>query len=138
MVNAIPDSCTFECNFRFALQDQKKQIDQTVQKIAETNRIEGCTCSVEQFSYRPPMELVQANVDLLNKINQIFNQYGLSPFHGIFHLGGSDAAYTTLAGIPTADNLGIQGDGIHSINEFAFLSSLEDTALRLATINYEF
>ena len=51
-------------------------------------------------------------------------------------LGGSDAAYTTQAGIPTIDDLGVEGGELHSVREFANLDSLAASAKRLAAIAY--
>lgn len=137
VVNSIPETCTFQCNFRFASEQQKEEIDRAVQQIAAHTYIEGCTCTATQFSYRPAMKRVQANLELLDRINEIYAQYGFEPLEGSFPAGGSDAAYTTLAGIPTVDNLGAQGGGAHSIKEFGWLRTMKETAERLAAIIYE-
>ncbi len=137
VVNAIPEQCTFQCNFRFATQQQKEEIDREVARIAAHTHIDGCRCTATQISYRPAMERVERNLALLARINEIYTAYGIEPLEGLFQAGGSDAAYTTLAGIPTVDNLGVQGGLIHSTREFAWLSSMEETGRRLATIIYE-
>ena len=48
--------------------------------------------------------------------------------------GGSDAAYTSDAGIPTVDSLGIEGDGYHTEHERAKISSIADNAKIIAAI----
>ena len=48
--------------------------------------------------------------------------------------GGSDAAYTTLAGIPTVDSIGVEGEGKHTPNEKARLYSLAESAKRMAAV----
>ena len=50
--------------------------------------------------------------------------------------GGSDAAYTTQCGIPTLDSLGVEGGDIHAKEEFSYISSLKESAKRIAAICY--
>lgn len=78
------------------------------------------------------MEYVDRNVKLLSDMNAIYEENGLVPFDECSRLGGFDAAYTTMAGIPTIDNIGVEGGDIHSVNEFAYLSSLPKMARRVA------
>ena len=42
--------------------------------------------------------------------------------------GGSDAADSTVFGLPTVDSLGVKGEHIHSPNEFAYLDALKKCA----------
>ena len=49
-------------------------------------------------------------------------------------LGGSDAAYVTLAGVPTVDSLGVLGGSLHSDNEYMETDTFAVTAKRLAAI----
>ena len=50
--------------------------------------------------------------------------------------GGSDAAYTTIAEIPTVDSIGPIGARGHSIEESMLLEDFGDCAKRLASIIY--
>jgi glutamate carboxypeptidase len=38
--------------------------------------------------------------------------------------GGSDGNFTAALGIPTLDGLGIDGDGAHTLQEYALISSI--------------
>jgi glutamate carboxypeptidase len=38
--------------------------------------------------------------------------------------GGSDGNFTAALGIPTLDGLGIDGDGAHTLHEYALISSI--------------
>ena len=78
------------------------------------------------------MEKVEKNVDLLRRMNEIFAETGLPTLQASSGAGGSDAAYTTLAGIPCVDSVGTEGGGIHSIHEYGTLESMRTTAQRLA------
>ena len=67
-------------------------------------------------------------------MNKIFESAGMSTFEAGARLGGSDAAYTTMAGIPTVDNIGVEGGKIHSSSEFGILESLREKSKRVALV----
>ena len=132
VANSVAASCSFLADIRFASREEYEQAIRTVNAVAETVHIPGCSCQVEQVSYRPPMELQQRNSDLLEKLNGFYAQAGMPVLTPKTGQGGSDAAYTTEAGIPTLDSLGTLGDGIHSVREFIWSDSLAESAKRLA------
>lgn len=136
-VNSVPDRCSFEVDIRFATEEEYKEAEAICHKVAEESTIPGCTCTLEQISLRPGMPLEDRNVALFERMNEIYAQYGLPQLTATSRPSGSDAAYTTHAGIPTVDNVGVAGDEIHSIREFAYLSSLAASAKRLATVAME-
>lgn len=107
-----------------------------MQEVAEETRIEGCACQLEKVSDRPAMPLTDTNATLLEKMNGTYKRSGLPVLTSRFCLSGSDAAYTTQAGIPTIDNLGVDGGKIHSVDEWAYLDSLAACAKRLAAVVY--
>jgi glutamate carboxypeptidase len=49
-----------------------------------------------------------------------------------FSNGGSDAAYTTLAGIPTADDVGPTGGKYHTKEEWCYIPSITESAKIIA------
>ena len=136
VANTVAAKCSFLADIRFADQAQYEQAVGTVNQVAQTVHIPGCSCQVEQISYRPSMPLRQENVDLLAKMNAIYEANGLPVLSPKSGTGGSDAAYTTEAGIPTVDSIGVEGDQIHSVLESARASSLAEAAKRLAAVAY--
>lgn len=134
VANTVAARCSFLADIRFATKEQYEQAVRTVNEVAETVHIPGCTCEVEQVSYRPAMALRQENVELLEKMNAIYRENGLPELQAKSGSGGSDAAYTTEAGIPTIDSIGVEGDSIHSVKEFARSASLAESAKRLAAV----
>ena len=132
--NSVADSCVFQADIRFADDQQYQEVVDRCQKIAGETNVEGCTCSLEMVSQRPAMPRTAQNEALFAKMNAIYERSGLpvlAPRHGP---GGSDAAYTTQAGIPTIDSLGVDGGKIHSPQEFAYIESLVDCAKRLVAM----
>ena len=83
------------------------------------------------------MEFAEFNLELLKKINEINEKHGFGVLAPRKSLGGSDASYTTAAGIPTADGMGMIGYNLHSVEEKAVMRSLADGAEQLATIILE-
>ena len=134
VANTVAESCTFLTDIRFATQQQYARAEAFVQEVAETVFVPGCTCRLEKDTEGACMELVQSNIDLLEAINRISRENGLPQLTGRMSNGGSDAAYTTIAGIPTVDSIGVIGEGIHSIREKAELRSLAESAKRLAAV----
>ena len=134
VANTVAGECEFRLDVRFANEEQEEWIKNYVQKIAETVYVKGCTCSVEQVSFRVAMELCDRNVELLNKINLIFKENGLSTLSIGKRRGGSDAADVTAYGIPCIDSLGVKGERAHSVEEQSDLKSLKESAKRIASI----
>lgn len=136
VVNTIPGKCTFSVNFRYATNQQLEQIESFVENLASTEHVPGCKCTYEKISARPTLEVKEENIKILKRVNEIFAEYSIPTLEGRMLRGGSDAAYVTQCGIPCIDSLGTEGDGIHSINEFAKLNSLLDAAKRIVVIAY--
>ena len=132
VANSVAEECSFLADIRFATMAQMQEAEQEILRIANISYVEGCTCSVEKVSDRPPMEKSEKNQELLDKINLAMAECGLEPIKSESRNGGSDAAYITAMGVPCVDNLGILGSAIHSKNECAVISSLAEAAKVMA------
>lgn len=134
--NTVAEKCEFYADIRFATQNEKETVRKKIQEIADKSTVGGCSCKVEEVSYRPAMELTERNIKLLERMNEIYKENGLPVLTGRVCLSGSDAAYVTQHGIPCVDNLGTEGGNIHSINEYIRLNSLVESAKRIASLIY--
>ena len=132
--NTVAGRCEFYANVRFANAEQLAWVKEYAKKVAETVHVKGCTCEVEIYGSRLAMEYVERNQKLLDTMNGIFEQCGLSTLVGKKCNGGSDAAEITSSGVPCIDNLGVRGGFIHSVNEFAEIPSLTESAKRMAAV----
>ena len=83
---------------------------------------------------RPALPYSEKNYALFDKVNKINKTLGLSVLEETFEVSGSDGAYASAYGIPTIDNLGVDGDFIHSTREYARTDSLLSSARQLAVI----
>ncbi len=132
--NTVAGKCEIRVDVRFATQAQYEEVTAALQKIADTVYVPGCTCTMEQTNLRPAMELTDRNVALLNKANVLFAANGLSQLEVGMRTGGSDAADVSSCGIPCLDSIGVAGERAHSREEYGVISSLAESAKRIASI----
>lgn len=135
-INTVPEQCVLKVDFRFSNSDELLEVKKIAQSVAETSYVEGTTCELVLESMRDAMELVDKNINLLEKVNEIFELTKLPKLSARSTGGGSDAAYTTQCGVPTLDSLGVQCGNIHSKDEYALIPSLKESAKRIAAICY--
>ncbi|MCQ2428327.1 MAG: M20/M25/M40 family metallo-hydrolase [Clostridia bacterium] len=133
-INSVPAECEFTLDIRFNNTEEMEKADKIVREVAAHSYIEGTSCDVELVSRRYAMELCDRNLSLLCRMNEIFRESGLPELEINKSKGGSDAADVTLAGIPCVDSLGTDGTGIHSSRECSNLSSLPESAKRIAAV----
>ena len=132
--NTVAGHCEFGVNIRFANGEQRAQIAEIAHRLADAPTVRGCRIEVEEYGSRPAMERVERNLALLETVNGIFEENGLSHLAPAKRTGGSDAAQITEAGIPCLDSLGPCGGRIHSPEEYVIMPTLKDSAKRLASI----
>lgn len=133
----VPDKCSFHVEARIQTKNDYEEALTYFRELANKQYVCGTQTSLEVVSDRIPMEVTNFNVALLNKINEISIRYGFGKIEARQSLGGSDAAYTTDAGIPTADGMGVVGYHLHSQDEKAEIKSLTESAKLLAAIILE-
>lgn len=80
---------------------------------------------------RPVWEPSQATLDLAARAEALHKAVGIGFSHKS-QGGGSDGNFTGAMGIPTLDGLGVEGDGIHTLNEHIDIPSLTARARVMA------
>ena len=134
VANTVADRCEFLADIRFCTAADEAQAREIVARVASNTHVQGCTCAWEEVSYRPMMQDCERNRALLAKMNDIYEKVGLPILEANAAPGGSDAAYITAYGIPCVDELGTEGNAIHSPDECAYLTSLAESAKRIAAV----
>lgn len=134
VVNAVPETCSFDVNFRFFTMAQYAQVEKLVKTVADTVYVPGCTCGVTQTSFRVPMEENERNYKLLDAMNGIFEKNGMPRLKPRKVNGGADSADVTMAGIPCVDSIGVVGGRIHSKEEYGVKVSLKDAAKKITAV----
>lgn len=132
--NTVPAECSFVVDIRFATPSEEEEVRNTVKQIADKTSVVGCTCDIEEISYRPAMHYSEKNNALLERMNEIYKENGLPTLEGRFCVSGSDAAYVTASGIPCIDCIGTEGSNIHSCDEYIIKKSLAESAKRIAAV----
>ena len=80
----------------------------------------------------PVFERTEGNDRLLDLVNQEARAFGIPAF-GAAHPGGcSDASFMAQAGIPILDSVGVQGDGAHTLQEYAIVETMFERTMLLA------
>ncbi len=131
-LNVVPDSCKVFIDVRI---NDQAEFDFAVNEINKTARAvvtEGTICEVVPISDRKPMVRTDANVLLFGHINRVSQKYGFGAMREFFSNGGSDAAYTTLAGIPTVDDMGPVGGKYHTKEEWCLIPSIAESVKIIA------
>lgn len=134
--NTVPGKCTFTADIRFNNVEDMLAAEKTVMDVAAHATVPGTTCEVTLKSRRVAMELTERNLELLQRLNVVMEENGLPVLGSNKGAGGSDAAEVTAYGIPCLDSLGVYGGGIHSLDEYAEISSLTVSAKILAAAAY--
>lgn len=134
--NTVAAECVFFADFRHNTNEDIATIESLVKRVAETTVIEGAACVAERVSYRVAQPKVERNLKLFDRMNEIFAENGLPTLEPAHSNGGSDAADVTVYGIPCLEGLGTYGGGCHAITEYVYLSSLAESAKRIASLVY--
>ena len=132
--NTVPGECTFIADFRCGTDQERETAIAAANRVCGTEYVSGCSATWEQMSYRVAMPLHERNQALLEKVNGILENAGMTTLTWAFSQGGSDANDATAHGIPAMDNMGICGGNVHSNAEYADMASLAPRAKQLITI----
>ena len=135
-VNTVPENCHISIDARFNDEKSLEMVDKYVNDIANKEFVDGVTTTLETLSTRIAMDPKDYNYALLDKMNAVFDECGLTRLTARKATGGSDAAYTSNAGIPSIDSIGVTGGYIHSKDEYSNIDSLANNAYRMAAFIY--
>ncbi len=133
--NTVPELCTFFADLRFADAQQLEEARKEIRRVADRAFfVEGTTCELTELNTRSAMPETERNTALLKRINEIYSECALPVLEPRFCVSGSDAAYVTEHQVPCIDCIGTEGGNIHSVREFVRLSSVGESAKRIASV----
>jgi glutamate carboxypeptidase len=120
--NIVPDYAEAEIDLRIVYAGQETKVQEQLNRITATSRVNGVMAKLSGGITRPPMPLLPQNETLYQDFANVARSLGmtLDTFHSG---GGSDANFTSALGIPTIDGVGPQGGGHHSEAEYLELPS---------------
>ena len=131
-LNVVPDKCRVYIDVRIRSTEEYDAAMSVLEEVASHVHVEGTETRVVKISDRKPMVRTEKNVKLFEHIKAVARKYGFGDMAEFYSNGGSDAAYTTLAGIPTVDDIGPIGDNYHTKNEWCDIASIAGSAKLIA------
>lgn len=121
-VNCVPTVCHGE-----ALSMAKRQgdLDRGIERMMALSRTidEATAFTVAQGVVRPVWERGEGTMALYERARAVAAAMGVDLWHGSAG-GGSDANFTGALGIPTLDGLGLDGEFVHTLDEYIEVPSL--------------
>lgn len=132
--NTVPGEAMFTLYNRYWKLAQRQEIRDHVEGIIEKSYIPGTTSTFEIVGERLPMDATPGNYALAAHIDAVSQKYGFGPVEPRKASSGSDASYTTMAGVPSVCSMGPVGGRIHSTDEFMQADSLAERAKLLAAV----
>ncbi len=135
--NIVPEKCEFVVDVRVRDSSAMKQAEGTLAEMAGKTFVQGTKTKLCFISKREPMIRNEDTERLFNHLNSVSQKYGFGELTPIESGGGSDSAYTQLAGVPSICAVGATGDFCHTVREYANISSLASRAKLLAAATIE-
>lgn len=135
--NVIPDYCRFDVGLRYKTNAQYQEAQQMLQALCDKPAVAGTHCNMKQNGFYPAMEKTPKTEQLFSLYQSVCGQLGGLVPEGISQGGCSDSAFATRAGVPALCSLGVHGEGAHSLQECAKVSSLLLQAKRLTAMILE-
>ncbi len=133
--NAIPAYCEISVDIRYKDPAIVPELKALVEKTLAKTYIEGTRTELVEFQVgiqaMQTTEGVNKLFDLLVKTSE---ENGWGKPYPMLSGGGSDSAYTVMAGVPTLCSMGVKGANNHSKEEFAVVDTLFERAKLLVAM----
>ena len=132
--NVVAPTAKANCEFRYFNEAYKPELMERIAAICAEVPVPGVTTAIEFGASHPAIDLNEKSQALLDKALAICARQGIARHHE--RTGGAgDISIAGQAGIGVLDGLGLSGDKMHTVEEWAYLDSLpEQIALAAALI----
>lgn len=124
MTNAVPGECRMTVECRFSDFDEMNRFKNELTQICQTSYIPGTSAKLVYSSEFAPFATNDVCMKFWEYLKDTAEKYQLPTVKGTRLGGGSDAAYIQLANVPVMCSMGIQGEGNHTMKEYARLDSM--------------
>lgn len=127
-LNMVPDFASCRINVRGKTGETLAGINRCIKNIVtDSGLIDGCVFELRGGIVRPPKPMTKKVEQMLKTFRECGRELGIDlAWKGTG--GASDGNNLLAAGLPTIDNLGVRGGGIHSGDEFMEIGSLPERA----------
>lgn len=130
--NATPDYARIVIDIRFLDESAIPKFTEELQAIAARTIVPGTSTTLTGGAAFKPMNTTTGVQRLFGLVKETYQELGLGTPYEKQVGGGSDSAYTVLAGVPTVCAMGVKGGRNHSPDEYALVESLFERAKLLA------
>lgn len=139
VMNAVPDHAEIEIDVRYLDPAELPGIKAKIEAVAARTYVEGTSTQVTQIPGIAPMQTTDGVKGLFAVVAKSYAENGWGTPYEKFVGGGSDSAYSVMAGVPTVCAMGVKGGRNHSPQEFAVVESLFERAklLVVCTLNLD-
>lgn len=121
-VNVVPRNCRFTVDLRVATAADGATCETAL--LGLTSHDPDVTVMVTGAMNRPSYERCEGTGRLFDRARALATEAGFDLREVPKVGGGSDGNFTAALGVPTLDGLGVDGDGAHTLDEYALLSSI--------------
>ena len=137
--NAVPGYAKIVVDIRYLDPESLPDIRRQIEEVAAKTYVQGTSTTVVQVPGIAPMKTTDGVRELFAIVKKTYEENGWGEPYGKLVGGGSDSAYSVIAGVPTVCAMGVKGGRNHSPEEFAIVDSLFERAKLLAacTLNLD-
>lgn len=132
--NIIPDYCEVVVGLRFATNDNYTQAVKDINAIAADNEDERIKAEYNVDAIFNAMEELPKTQAFFDLYSQAAIELGCEAPKAVYSGGCSDAAYTTMEGVPTLCGVGILGEFNHTLQEYALIESIKLQAKKIVSV----
>ncbi|HWR43702.1 M20 family metallopeptidase [Sporomusa sp.] len=125
---AVPDYAKIYIDVRYKNPDDLPDIIKQIEDVAAKVYVEGTAATVTFMDGIKPMKTTDGVMQLFEIVKKAYEENGFGTPYAKRVGGGSDSAYTVLAGVPTVCAMGVKGGRNHSPEEYAIVDSLFERA----------
>lgn len=131
--NTVPDRAMADVDFRFHTLADAEAVEEALRRCAVEAElaVPGVRMTMTGGRTRPPLERTAESAALKEAYADCQRASGLGDGEAPLLGGGSDAATTAEAGVPSIDGLGPRGAGFHTVEERIELETLPRKAQAL-------
>jgi len=119
--NVVPQFCSFGIDIRAVTPEDAAALEAAIRGLVPADP--DVKVTITGGMNRPPFPPRAETMALFETARALAAQDGWTLDHVPLTGGGSDGNFTAAVGCATLDGLGIDGDGAHTLGEFALLSS---------------
>lgn len=130
--NAVPGYAKIVVDVRYQDPALLPEIRRQLQEVAAKRYVPDTTTTLTETPGIAPMQTTEGVKQLFEVVKKTYAEMGLGTPYGKYVGGGSDSAYSVIAGVPTVCAMGVKGGRNHSPEEFAIVETLFERAKLLA------